>query len=241
METYLFDGSLEGFLTLIFDWYARNPGPIRIQTGTSAQGKMHVARRDPEKAQRVASGLQQRLSAAGWRAFCCTFLSELSESPSHLFGYALYVFSEVPHAEKNYHHDDVLYVRQIAGRVEREMHQTETQVRFRQKGDGILYATVSPRFNVLPLLARHFAGRQATRPWIIYDIRRNYGLYYDRKTVQLFRLEEKDGEPAGDHAEAFAAIWKEYRGNREFSGHLAARKLPQRFWLYLSETQEYAS
>ncbi|MBO9640561.1 MAG: TIGR03915 family putative DNA repair protein [Siphonobacter aquaeclarae] len=238
METYLFDGSLEGFLTLIFDWYARNPGPIRIQTGTSAPGKVHVVRRDAEKAQRVASGLRQRLSAAGWRAFCCTFLSELSESPVHLFGYALYIFSEVPGAEKNYSHDDVLYVRQIASRIEREMHQTEAHVRFQQSGDGVLYATVNPRFNVLPLLARHFSGRYAHHTWIIYDIRRNYGLYYDKKSVKLFRL-----EPAGEggaRTEAFTAIWQTYLGNRSFQGSLAVKNLPQRFWSYLAEMQEEA-
>ena len=44
-------------------------------------------------------------------------------------------------------------------------------------------AIVQPDFNVLPLIEKHFRERYADQRWLIYDVRRKYGLYYDLQTV----------------------------------------------------------
>lgn len=55
--------------------------------------------------------------------------------------------------------------------------------------DGLYFATIEPDFNVLPLNAEHFKKRYADQKWIIYAMKRKYGIYYDLENVQTIQLE----------------------------------------------------
>jgi probable DNA metabolism protein len=54
-------------------------------------------------------------------------------------------------------------------------------VRFEKMQDGVFFAKIDPDFNVLPLIRKHFKDRYQDQKWMIYDLRRNYGILYDLK------------------------------------------------------------
>ena len=69
----------------------------------------------------------------------------------------------------------------------------------------------------MPLLIRHFKSRYADQKWIIYDIRRNYGLSYDLHDVEFISIEFCAGnQPSGtvstltEDEGLYQHLWKNY-------------------------------
>ncbi|MFN8364013.1 MAG: DUF4130 domain-containing protein [Cloacibacterium normanense] len=61
-------------------------------------------------------------------------------------------------------------------------------VRFELLQDEVYFAKIEPDFNVLPLIRKHFKERYADQKWMIFDLKRHYGIFYDLKEVQFSRL-----------------------------------------------------
>lgn len=253
MVIYIFDGSLEGLLCAVFEYFERKPKQVSLTTELMHQpdaftATLHV-HNDHLKADRVWKGLQKRLPKDWMRKLYCCFLSELPLAYTSLFELCCYLFSNPAGAEKNYGNTHVLTVAQTAKKVEREKHRMEAFIRFQLTADGIFYCGIDPDFNVLPLIMKYFKDRYADQQWIIYDIKRNYGLFYDLHQVEEIRMEfteQKNLVKPAIHAlsekEAlYAALWKDYFK----SVNIPARKntklhiqhVPKRYWKYLTEKQ----
>ncbi|MGV3599896.1 MAG: TIGR03915 family putative DNA repair protein, partial [Dyadobacter fermentans] len=150
----------------------------------------------------------------------------------------------------NFAHPDVLAVSQTAQKVHREKHRMEAFVRFQKTGDGIYYAHIEPDFDVLPLLSEHFQNRYADQRWIIYDLKRKYGLYYDLEKTEEIELDEApqmsilNALPSNlldPKEELFTLLWQDYFKSTNIKARknmrLHVRHVPRRYWKYLSEKQ----
>lgn len=248
---YLFDGSLEGLLCAVFEWFERKPGQIVLKTEQRFQPDAFTVpfevSNDPKKADRIWKGLQDRLSADWMRKFYCTFLSEQPYAVQDLFEFACYVFSNPPGAENNFGNEYVLRLSQTATKVEREKHRMEAFIRFRHLADGTYYCGIDPDFNVLPLIMGHFKNRYADQKWIIYDLNRHYGIHYDLEKVEEIWLNRQDeinlkglekGRLSAEESE-YAALWKNYFKSTNIAARkntkLHTRHVPKRYWKYLTE------
>ena len=126
----------------------------------------------------------------------------------------------------------------------------EAFIRFQHTADGIFYCGIDPDFNVLPLIINHFKNRYADQQWIIYDIKRNYGLFYDLEKVEEIKLDFTDQNTKAslstpsvlsEKEGLYAVLWKDYFK----SANIPARKntklhvqhVPKRYWKYLTEKQ----
>ncbi len=132
----------------------------------------------------------------------------------------------------------------LSQKVRREAHRLKGFVRFQRTAANHYLALIDPRYDVLPLVRKHFEARYADQQWIIYDTRRNYGLCYDgsrARRLQLTAAELKVLERAGEDEKQCQALWQKYfaavnipqRDNPKL--HLS--QLPRRFWRYLPEKQ----
>jgi probable DNA metabolism protein len=125
-------------------------------------------------------------------------------------------------------------------------------VRFKKAADGTYFAAVEPEKNVLPLITGHFKDRFADQCWLIYDIKRAYGYYYDLKEVRnvVFGEDSREGhlvtgildESLMDKDEKlFQQLWKTYFKAICIKERLNPRKhrqdMPVRYWKYLTEKQ----
>ena len=253
MTTYVFDGSMEGLFCAVFEWFERKPGPVKLQTQQQHQPSAFdtelMVINDAAKAHRIWKGLSERL-AKGWtRRIYCAYLSEQPETYQQLFELICHLFLNPKGAEANFGNDAVLHVAQMARKVEREKHRMEAFIRFQHTADGIFYCGIDPDFNVLPLILNHFKNRYADQQWIIYDIKRNYGLFYDLNQAEEIRMEfshpKSKFQPAiqtlSEKENLYACLWKDYFK----STNIVARKntklhiqhVPKRYWKYLTEKQ----
>lgn len=73
----------------------------------------------------------------------------------------------------------------------REKQLTEVSVDFNVTNDNVYVAEIEPNFNVLPLVSRHFRLRYPNQQWIVFDRKRNYGMFYNLVSVEIIDLETK--------------------------------------------------
>ncbi|TXK49015.1 DNA metabolism protein [Pontibacter qinzhouensis] len=255
MVLYTYDGSFEGLLTVVFEAYERKAWPDKIEPEHQAQplllGQTVAVTTDDAKANRVWQGLQQRLSAGALRSLYHTYLWEQPGFEMLLFHYVRLAFSSPENIEGNFTADCVLQVQQASKQVHREKHRMEAFVRFQKTQDGLYYAAISPDYNVLPLIIDHFQKRYADQRWVLYDLNRRYGTYYDLQTVTLVSLEKTDlpvkqqgvlQKSAFDAEEAkYQELWQVYFDHVNIperkNPKLHLRHVPKRYWKYLSEKQ----
>lgn len=265
MTTFIFDGTFEGLLTSIFEYYERKPGKVELVATHYYEpkliGETLEITNDEAKAKRVWAGLKKKLSPDWQLRFYKSFLAETPEIFTHLFDFARYVFdnptrggaesSGAKGAEADYGHPAVIAIAQMDKSVNREKHRMKAFIRFQETADGIFYAPIEPDYNVLPLIASFFRNRYADQKWIIYDLKRHYGLFYDLYDLEEIRLGHRPELKAGttflaqelthDQEGLYGMLWNDYfrstnipaRKNRK----LHIRQVPKRYWKYLTEKQ----
>ncbi len=157
------------------------------------------------------------------------------------------VFENVTNVADDFSHQSVLHISKIAKMVSREKHRMEAFVRFRLLRDGIYFSNIEPDFDVLPLISNHFEKRFADQKWLIYDIKRKYGLFFDLKKVEIITINlpahfdstETDEQFFATQEFEFQKLWQDYFK----SVNIASRKnmklhiqhVPKRYWKYMSE------
>ena len=204
MQTYVFDNTLDGLLTAVFDsFFLRQQDVTLLAEGEQLPlfaGEPHRVVTDSEKAERVWKGLEKHLSREGLHMITLSWLSEERALNQPLFNMICKVFKPHPLApsprgeggafgregslntllslERNASDEDVLAVRNTCRRVLHEQLRMKQFIRFQKAKDGTYLAVVSPDHNVLPLITDHFSDRFNDQPWLIYDAKRHYGYYY---------------------------------------------------------------
>ena len=254
MAIYRYDSTFEGFLTCVFDFYEQKPETLSIvpkhHNALSFFDSQEDVITDPEKAARVWKGLKEKGGSETTSSIYRAFLSELEGIEDTLLSYITKCFKE--HLSiKNYADPDVMRISKVVKMVGREKHRMDAFVRFRETKDGIYFATVSPDFNVLPLNSTHFKKRYADQKWLIYDLRRKYGIYYDLHTVETIELHVAPDINTPSKASIYFTqeelqyeeLWQNYFSSTNIASRknmrLHVQHIPKRYWKYLSEKRPF--
>ena len=251
MLYFLYDNTFEGLLTSVFDAFFRKQFPEKIVSeGTQLPlfSETFMVITDTEKAERVLTGLQKKLSKSATQMLFVCFLSEMEEVPTLIFNYIRKALLSEKSIELNFADDDVLKLSKIYKKVQWEAEHMRQFVRFQKTADGVFFAIFEPMYNVLPLASEYFEERFADQQWIVYDIKRGYGLYYDLEKTEIVRFENlqvshKTGQLSPDKLDeyelAFQQLWKDYFKSitikERINPKLHRQHLPKRFWKYLTE------
>ncbi|MCL5127775.1 TIGR03915 family putative DNA repair protein [Algibacter sp. L4_22] len=255
METTLvYDGTFDGFLTCVFMAYEMKLKAVSIVKEKHFQepmfGSWDLVNTEQEKANRVWAGLKKKMSANALQRFYYTFLSEKPTVENTIYQAILYVFQSKNNVASDFGNVHILQLSKLTKNVSREKHRMEAFVRFKLTKDGVYFANIEPDFNVLPLIKRHFEKRYADQKWLIYDLRRKYGIYYNLESVELISLElDRNFDPSKTSTEFFAPIelefqqlWQDYFKSTNIKSRknmkLHIQHIPKRYWKYLSEKQQ---
>ncbi len=249
MVTILYDKTWTGLLTAIFEIYERRLELVSIQVPEKFQPDVFSGHTDiitdELKARRVLAGLAKKLTAESLKNIYTAYLSELPGIENTILAYIRLVFSSNQSIEQAYGHSAVLKISQIARMVHREKHRMEAFIRFRLTNDSLYYAAIEPDFNVLPLILSHFKNRYADQRWLIYDLRRKYGIYYNLKTVEEITIdfnqhaEDETSNVFHEDETMYQTLWKDYFKSVNIGARkntrLHLRHVPKRYWKHLTE------
>jgi probable DNA metabolism protein len=254
MVLVVYDGSFEGFLSAVFDVYEYKFADVMFSRDPNYQepvfGTVHKTITDENKMLRVWKGLGQRVSNHTLSKIYQSFLSESKDIDTQLLAFIRYAFSSNKVMETDYSHPAVLAVIQIAKKVQREKHRMEAFIRFQLTRDQLYYAVIDPDFDVLPLIRKHFAERYADQNWLIYDLHRKYGLYYNGNEVTTVTISfaetgaQNINVIVDEKEDLYQKLWQHYFT----SVNIAARKnmklhiqhMPRRYWRFLPEKKPSA-
>lgn len=258
MTAYIFDHTMDGLLTAVFDAFDLHERPEALLTAGEALPlfceRVYEVHTDEEKARRVWAGLEKHLDRDALKLISLSWLSELKELNLPLFRYIYKVFTQGD-ISRNYADADVLAVRNIARKVAHEQQRMKQFIRFQKAKDGTYLAVISPDHNVLPLITDHFQDRFRTQPWLIYDARRHYGYYYagegSADDVTRITFEDESAVPfslANGQLDAsilssddqlLQDLWRTYFKAICIRQRLNPRKqlndMPRRYWKYMTE------
>ena len=252
---YLYDGSFDGFLTVIFDIYASKRKPVqiireRIWQPAFFETPIRIAA-DAAKSERVWNGIVARSNKQVTRMFFLAFASELPDVEMTLYGYLEKLFADTTGAYyKNILDDHSFDLYQVSRKVSHEIHRFHGFVRFQETADGLLFAAIEPDHDIVSLIAPHFARRFGGQPWVIYDRRRDKGIFYRKPEMHEITLTDQQfdtmtGEISqtvkSEDEDLYRTLWKAYYQAISIperkNTRLMLRLLPRRYWKYLPEKQ----
>lgn len=256
MIIYQFDYTFEGLLTSVFEAYARRSFPdVLMSEGEPLPlfyDEVFTVITEKEKAMRVWRGLQKKLSPSAQSALVQCWLAEEVETPTLLFRYIRKAIDAARSIETDFADSDVLQFSRMWKRVDGERLRLLQFIRFQKAADGTFFAAIEPEKNALPLVVEHFKDRFADQRWLIYDIRRAYGYYYDLQEVRevVFGEDSHEAhlvtgmldESIMDKDEIlFQQLWKTYFKAICIKERMNPRKqkadMPVRYWKHLTEKQ----
>jgi len=254
--TFLYDRTFDGLLTAVFDAFVRKQLPSAIKGEDEPLPLFHdevfTVVSDEEKAGRVWQALEKKLSKQALTMLTVSYLAEEEKLDMHLFNYICKAVKSEKSIETFFTDEDVRYVTDAFRRVRYERLRMMQFVRFQKAKDGTYFAIIRPDYNVIPLIIPHFEDRFADQPWIIYDVRRNYGCHYNGSEVKQISFAD-DGRMFDPHSgklkadlldkdeTLFQDLWRTYFKAVCIKERLNPRKhrkdMPVRYWAYMTEKQ----
>ncbi|MCL6219891.1 TIGR03915 family putative DNA repair protein [Zunongwangia pacifica] len=244
----IYDGTFQGLLTCIFQIYEEKLTNFSIhpegynQTDFFANQELVVT--DPEKSARVLKSFQNYTSKKAVHRIYRAFLSEIPGVELLIVEFFKHIFRHKCDLSDDFSQPAILKIAQIDRKVGREKHRMEAFIRFELLKDGIFFTKIAPDFNVLPLILKHFKNRYADQKWIIYDEKRQFGLFYDLKKVVHISLNfdenlKKDPNNLHNTEIIFQKLWKSYFNSANIKSRkntkLHLQHVPKRYWKYLTE------
>jgi len=187
----IYDGSFNGFLTTVFRAFDENIQVADIQKNSISQNGLfsdtETVFTQMENAKSVWNGIQTK-SHIAIRNIYFAFLSEQKGIEIVLYKYVKKLFSPTDALTLNFTNDLESKINQLAKTVGKEKQYMEASIKFSLTADAVNFAFVKPDNDILPLISRHYRFQFSDKPWLIFDSRRNYGLYYNLKSVELVSL-----------------------------------------------------
>lgn len=247
-----FDNTFQGFLSVVFTCYAEKLTPHDILPSDHFQEKLFAQIRHIDTnivhAERVWKGLRKKLNRRAQEMPFRIFLSEIPEAYIRLYKYIRRVFDQPENIDNDWGDPNVMELRKLDREVTREAMRMLQFIRFEKTKDHIYFAPIEPRHNVIPLIINHFKSRFADQQWLIYDLKRDYGIFFDLNKVEEITLDNKQFDEVKGRLNAnvvmeneatYQRLWKKYfesvnikeRCNKK----LQRQHMPQRFWKFLPE------
>lgn len=255
MTQLSYDNTFEGLLTAIFEIYEYKYLKPKISKKDDLQQNLFAEKieinTDVSKSDRVIKKLNAQIGIDGVRCIIYAFLSEKPAVEDVIFDVINYaVQNPTSNIMKDFSNDSVLQISQLTKSVGREKHRMEAFIRFEQLKDGIYFAKIDPDFDVLTLIIRHFKNRYQDQKWIIYDLRRKYGVYYDLIDAEIVMmdldiksLDDKNNQVFSDTEINYQKLWSEYFDHTNIkerkNSKLHVQHVPKRYWKYLTEKKMF--
>lgn len=239
---YTYDGTFFGFLSAVFDaWHdgLRYVEDIQTTAHTSLFDETEVVT-DTTKAQRILDALRDQCGPK-----CCHFLyyAFLAEEEKRELPLLTYIRLAFQYKEKFYYHlsdEGIWNIRQWAQKTGNERHKLLGLIRFRELSDGMLYSRINPTCHVITVMAPHFMRRLPKERWVIHDVRRHVGVYYDGNDMNLVEIPQTLSQIDVSLEERhFNALWRRYYDTiaikERRNAKLRRQYMPKKYWSYILE------
>jgi len=208
----VFDGSIEGFLSIVYAHYYDKIMPANIQVEGMYQNSLdaeeYYVPTDFDKASKVQQGIRRKISSQAEHYISYAFLTEGEDKYMDMFRYLVLGFKMGRSVDCYLQEDYVLAVHKMARYVGREAHLLTGFCRFAETKQGVFYCSISPKNKVLPILAEHFSDRMMNQAWIIHDKGRRLAAVYDGESYMIGQVPDEVNIEYADKEKQVQDLWK---------------------------------
>lgn len=187
----IYDGSFNGFLTVIFKAFEERLAIADIRRNTDIQKVFFTDTEtvftQMDKARRVWNGIQSKNHTA-IKTIYFAFLSEIKGVELLLYKYICALYGRPLMESLDHPETDLSKVYQYAGMVAREKHRIETAAEFKISKDDVYFATIAPHYDVLPLVSKYYRIKFPNKEFIVYDLKRKYAIYYNLHHIEIVSM-----------------------------------------------------
>ncbi len=209
--TVLFDGSFDGFLSIIHAHYYDKLMPDVIYQMDCVQESLYsdyfTVKTDYEKSKQVFLGIIKKISQSVLDTVYHAFLAEDRDNYMAIYKYICFGFKVGKSLENYLQLDFVHTTHAMARKVSREAHLLKGFCRFARTMGDVFYCHITPKAFVLPILAEHFRDRLHDQKWLIVDKKRNIAAIYNLKNLELCEISNLHFVYDTDE-EYFQSLWK---------------------------------
>ncbi len=168
---YHYDGSFDGLMCCVFESFLKKELPTAIEREDEARDTIFPVKRietDLSRAERVKRSVPVKVSLGAKELIEESFLSCLAEKEIHILSFIYLGFKYGAVVTDMLENEHVAAMRKAVQLLSREAHHMTGMIAFSDYG-GVLMSRISPKNNILPLIADHFSDRMAADVFMIYD------------------------------------------------------------------------
>lgn len=243
MLYYIYDGTFDGLLTAIYDAYYNKDFPEQIASQDKLIENFLITKvyiqTDEEKSKKVHDAVIEKISRTAMTNIMYAYLSEHENAGIYILEYLRFGFKVGKIADSYLADDRVNNINRLVTKVAREKHLLKGITRFRLLQNNIYYAPIEPQYNTTCLLGKHFADRMSDQIFVIHDVKRSYGVFYDKTKWFMSDIEMNKGIVLHENELFYQELWKQYFEGitieSRINPKLQSNHMPKRYWKYLIE------
>jgi len=211
----IFDGTFEGFLSVVHAYYYEGILPRSIQCIDAFQPSItqneYFIVTSNDNAKKVATALSKKISTDARRNVQYAFLSSASDRYDLLFQYIITGFKIGHTIDNHLQNEIVLRTQKLAREVGREAHRYTGFCRFEETAQGIYYCGIDPVNHILSVLANHFTDRMMNQSWVIHDKKHHQAVVYDGHDCAFVNVNANQAPPmAAANEQEIQNLWTMY-------------------------------
>lgn len=234
---YLYDGTIEGLFTVIFNAYKVLLDVDGISKRTSQVDFINDRIKCPtelDKAKRVKDSIIKNFSYSFYESVLKVFAAPsekkeiaIAKTLKKLYTHGFYYLESAD--------EDVIEFRNLLKRVSGEIHSYKGLLRFDEK-DGILFAKFEPQNDILVFIYQHFRRRLVNEKFVIADLRRDKAVVYNGERGNFFDFEMAEDLKSTD---AYVDLWLSFYDavaiDERKNEKLRMQNMPKKYWKHLPE------
>lgn len=243
MNTAVYEGGFEGFLTLIHNAYTGKQWPEQIfRSGFEPPEGLFEERfyltPDRYAAAKVGDAFRKQAGDEAFKTLLYAWLHDTPVIDNDLSGFVRKLFKDSRQRE-NLSDPVIQTVSAAACFTGRELHRWEGFTRFSRLKDGALYAALEPKSDILALLGRHFQTRMPNESWILHDTRRRLAFVFKEGEGRLLNVAHADRPVLHTDEPFFRALWHCFFETTAITQRVSQKRqmhwVPKRFHPFMSE------
>ena len=241
--SYRYDGSYAGFLTCVFESYARRELPEQFSTAEDPRVSLWPERAvetDREKAGRVYRSLSRRISRQAQELVTQGFLTCMPDKELRLYEFLRLGYRVGPAVTRDLADPRTAAVWKAVRHLANEAHLLKGFLRFSDQG-GVLVGEIAPKNRVLPLLRPHFCARLSGENFALYDRTHRELLLSRPGKWAILPAEDFTPGPAGEAELDCRRLWRQFYNIIAIEGRYDPKcrmtHMPKRYWNTMTEFQ----
>lgn len=241
---FVYDGSFDGFLCCVYEYYYSSFNPVEIICEDDIESSFFqfvTITTDTFKANKVKTAISEKISHRTVRFLQECLLCYGREKEYHMLWYVVKGFKKGDGIYQMVEDEDVDWLRKAHRHLYREKHLYLGITRFYKAGDAYI-SVIKPKNKIIPLIAHHFTQRFANQNFMIYDAANKQAFMYNQKQATVVQADNIELPAVEEDEKDMQRLWKLFYDTiaikERYNPRCRMSFMPKRTWDLLPEMKD---